>query len=171
MQRILLAAVLGASLAGAMAPASAQIAGSISIGQPGFYGRLDLGGVPAPELLFPQPVVIAPQPVYGNAPPLYLRVPPQQARHWRRYCAQYGACGQQVYFVRDDWYSRVYVPAYREHHGGPPPRGDDARQWRPGFDGPRDRHGERGHDRGPEGDGRGRDGPGRERGDFDHGRP
>lgn len=106
---------------------------SINIGQPGFYGRIDIGGYPPPVLIYPRPVVIAPVPVAG--PPIYLRVPPGHAKHWSKHCAEYGACGQRVYFVRDDWYNREYVPRYRERHdydgdhnrheerGGPPDRG------------------------------------------------
>ena len=29
----------------------------------------------------------------------------------------YGACGRPVYFVQENWYNDVYVPAYRERHG------------------------------------------------------
>lgn len=110
MKRLLLAAALGA--AALSAPASAQV--SISIGQPGFYGRLDIGGFPAPALLFPQPVMIQRVPV--GRPPLYLRVPPGHAKHWGKYCGRYRACGERVYFVRDDWYTNEYAPRYREQH-------------------------------------------------------
>lgn len=94
-------------------PATAQV--SVSIGQPGFYGRLDIGGFPAPPLLFPEPMLIRPAPV--AYPPIYLRVPPGHARDWRRYCGRYSACGRPVYFVQDDWYRREYAPVYRERHG------------------------------------------------------
>ena len=33
-----------------------------------------------------------------------------------RFCGRYNACGRPVLFVRDDWYTRSYVPAYREHY-------------------------------------------------------
>lgn len=113
---------------------------SVSIGQPGFYGRLDIGGYPAPALLYPQPVMIQPAPAYG--PPVYLRVPPGHAKHWRRYCDRYGACGERVYFVRDEWYRQVYAPRYREYGAGP--------DWRGGPGEPRGRE-ERGWDRGERG--------------------
>ena len=65
--------------------------------------------------------------------PIYLRVPPGHQRNWGRYCANYGACGQPVYFVQDNWYRDVYSPYYRNH--GDPRRGEyyhdrrDRRDW------------------------------------------
>lgn len=72
MKRFLIAATLAAAALSASLPATAQV--SVSIGQPGFYGRLDIGGFPTPALLFPEPVMI--QRVPSGRPPLYLRVPP-----------------------------------------------------------------------------------------------
>jgi hypothetical protein len=115
MKHMILAAVLGV----AAAPAGAQVGVSVSVGEPGFYGQLNIGGAPAPQLLYPQPVVVAPAPQYAGVPPIYLRVPPGYAKNWRAHCAQYGACGRPVYFVRNDWYLNRYVPYYRGHHGGP----------------------------------------------------
>ena len=111
MKRLLFAAALAATAIPALA---ADVGVSISIGQPGFYGRIDIGGYPPPQLIYRQPLVVERVPV--AAPPIYLRVPPYQARHWRRYCREYAACGERVFFVRDDWYQREYVPRYREQH-------------------------------------------------------
>lgn len=112
MKRFLLAAALGAAIAW---PAQAADVGvSISIGQPGFYGRIDIGDFPPPRLIYRQPVVI--ERVPPGRPPVYLRVPPGHAKHWSRHCHEYHACGERVYFVRDDWYEREYVPRYRERH-------------------------------------------------------
>ncbi len=100
---------------------------TITMGQPGFYGRLDLGaGAPTPTLVFAQPVTALPPPAgLAVAPaPLYLHVPPGHERHWRRHCREYNACGVPVYFVRDDWYNGVYVPHYREHHDHGDGRGE-----------------------------------------------
>jgi hypothetical protein len=98
------------------APALATDVGvSVSIGQPGFYGQIDIGGFPRPALLYPQPVLIERVPV-ARAPG-YLRVPPGHAKNWGKHCYQYNACGERVYFVRDDWYQREYVPRYHERHG------------------------------------------------------
>ena len=127
------------------APALAGDVGvSISIGQPGFYGQIDIGNVPRPQVVYAQPVVIQRVPEYASAPPIYLHVPPGHEKHWRKHCAQYNACGRPVYFVRDDWYNNEYVPRYRhrddERHGDER-RGDERRGG--------DEHGHgRGHDKG-----------------------
>lgn len=94
---------------------------SVEIGDPNFYGRIDIGDFPRPRVIYPEPVVIVPGPA---RPPVYLRVPPGHAKDWRKHCARYDACGRPVYFVDDDWYSREYAPAYREKHSkGPKDRG------------------------------------------------
>lgn len=149
---IVAAAIAAAALS---TPASAQI--SVNIGQPGFYGRIDIGGFPPPPLLYPEPRMIQRVPV--SRPPLYLRVPPGHARNWGNHCHRYRACGERVFFVQDTWYQQEYAPVYRERHGH--------RDYR--HDGYRDDY--RRHDRyerhdDHRGDDRGR---GRGRGD-DHGR-
>ena len=107
--------ILGVALCAASVSALAQTNVSVSIGQPGFYGRIDLGDfAPQPVLYAPQPVIIRQVPHYV-AEPVYLRVPPGHRMHWARWCGHYNACGRPVLFVRDDWYTRSYVPAYREH--------------------------------------------------------
>lgn len=113
MKKILCAAVLGAFAAPAFA---ADVGVSISVGQPGFYGQIDIGNLPRPPLIFPQPVVIRMAPEFVAAPPIYLHVPPGHEKHWSKHCARYNACGRPVYFVRDDWYNNEYVPRYR-HDG------------------------------------------------------
>lgn len=90
---------------------------SISVGQPGFYGRIDIGEFP-----YPQPRVIYRQPIivhrhYEEYEPIYLRVPPGHARQWNRFCGRYDACDRPVYFVQERWYRDDYVPYYREYHG------------------------------------------------------
>ncbi len=114
-KRFLIAAALAAATLSPAAQAT-DVGISVNIGQPGFYGRLDIGGFPPPVLLYPQPVMIQAVP-YGR-PPLYLRVPPGHAKNWRKHCHRYRACGERVYFVRDDWYQREYAPRYRERHDG-----------------------------------------------------
>jgi hypothetical protein len=109
----------GLALCAAAIPALAQTHVSISIGQPGFYGRIVLGDfAPPPVVYAPQPVIVTGAPVY-EVEPVYLRVPEYQRHHWRRYCGAYRACGMPVLFVRDDWYQNTYVPVYREHFHGP----------------------------------------------------
>lgn len=96
-------------------PATAADVGvSVSIGQPGFYGRIDIGDYP-----YPQPRVIYRQPrvverAYIEREPIYLRVPPGHAKNWGKHCRRYNACGERVYFVQDSWYQREYVPHYQE---------------------------------------------------------
>lgn len=95
---------------------AADVGVSLSVGQPGFYGRLDIGDYPQPRVIYRNPVVIQ-RSVYDSEP-VYLRVPNRHSRNWRRYCSQYNACGERVYFVRNDWYSREYVPRYQAQHRG-----------------------------------------------------
>jgi hypothetical protein len=97
-------------------PAQADVAVSIGLGQPGFYGQIDLANTGPPPVVYAHPVIINQGPAGVVVEPLYLHVPPAHARHWRRYCAQYGACARPVFFVRDDWYNNVYAPRYREQH-------------------------------------------------------
>lgn len=95
---------------------AADVGVSIEVGQPGFYGRIDIGDFPKPSLLFPQPVIIAP--VVGVVrPPVYLHVPPGHAKDWAKHCHKYNACGDRVLFVRENWYNDVYVPHHRSKHG------------------------------------------------------
>lgn len=112
MKRLLTVAIAAAIAIPALA---ADVGVSVSIGQPGFYGRLDIGGYPPPQLIYREPIVIERVPV--DRPPVYLRVPPGHAKKWRKHCHEYNACGERVYFVRDNWYNREYVPRYQKQHG------------------------------------------------------
>jgi hypothetical protein len=120
MIRSSLALVLALASAGAVA--QTQVGVSVQVNQPGFYGRIDLGGLPPaappPVVVYPQPVVIVPGPVAVQQRPIYLHVPPGHEKHWDKHCAEYRACGQPVYFVRDDWY-REHAVRQEEHdeHG------------------------------------------------------
>ncbi|MET0520005.1 MAG: hypothetical protein ABW005_14370 [Burkholderiaceae bacterium] len=97
---------------GATLPAQAADVGvSISVGQPGFYGQIDVGTM-RPQLVYAQPVMVERAAV--RPAPVYLRVPPGHQKNWAKHCREYGACGRPVYFVRDDWYQREYVPRYRD---------------------------------------------------------
>ncbi|MBO3705264.1 MAG: hypothetical protein J5X21_02505 [Candidatus Accumulibacter sp.] len=114
MQRSSIALVLAAaSTAGTLPVLAAEVGVSVSVGQPGFHGHVDIAGYPPPRLIYRQPVVIERVPVVR--PPIYLNVPPGHAKHWRRYCGAYEACGERVYFVRNSWYEREYVPRYQEY--------------------------------------------------------
>ena len=115
---------------------AANVGISVNIGEPGFYGQLDIGNYPPPALLYPQPVIV--RPVVVAQPPIYLRVPPGHARHWDRYCSRYHACDRRVYFVQDQWYRQEYAPRYLREH----PHGHHDNGWHEGDDhrghGPRD---------------------------------
>jgi len=119
MKYLLFAAILATAAIPAFA---ADVGVSISVGQPGFYGQIDIGGYPPPRLIYREPSVI--ERIAVNRSPVYLHVPPGHARNWRKHCHEYNACGERVYFVRDSWYDREYVPRYQEHHGD---RRDDRR--------------------------------------------
>lgn len=114
-----LAALVGVALplaATAGAVAMADVGVSVSVGQPNFYGRLDIGDFPAPRVVYRQPVMVERGRMDSGRDPIYLRVPASHRRHWSRNCSRYDACGQQVYFVQDRWYNNVYAPQYRERH-------------------------------------------------------
>lgn len=113
-------ALLMAALAIGPAAASTSVGVSIGINQPGVYGRIDIGNVPQPALVYMQPMIISPPAVYMERRPAYLYVPPMHQRDWRHYCGRYKACGQPVYFVRDDWVRERYE---QSHPGWD--RGDD----------------------------------------------
>ncbi|GAB2837337.1 hypothetical protein GCM10027277_00130 [Pseudoduganella ginsengisoli] len=115
--------LIAASLLAVSAAASAQNV-SISVGQPGFYGRIDIGNMAPPPVIYTEPVIVQ-RPVRIVEAPLYLRVPPGHEKKWSKHCAAYNACGRKVYFVRDDWYVNEYAPRYREGHHGDYDRGRD----------------------------------------------
>ena len=116
MKRFVIAALLAAASGAALA---ADVGVSISVGQPGFYGRIDIGNAPPPVVLYPQPVIVQPVRVVHPVPvqPVYLHVPPGHAKDWSKHCHKYDACTRPVYFVKNDWYDNVYVPHYEKEHG------------------------------------------------------
>lgn len=132
--------------AGALGTAAAQpnVGVSIGINQPGVYGRINIGDVPRPALVLSQPVVIAQPRVVVDRSPIYLYVPPTHQQDWRRYCGRYGACGQPVYFVRDEWVRERYEHEHPGWNRGKH-RGWDKHHGKH-HDKHHDKHG-RGHDR------------------------
>lgn len=121
MKRLFFAAALASITAAPVLAADVGV--SISIGQPGFYGQIDVGDAPPPRLIYRQPVVIERAPVERQ--PIYLNVPPGHAKHWRKHCRSYNACGERVYFVQNTWYEREYVPQYQKRRGGGKHHDDD----------------------------------------------
>jgi hypothetical protein len=95
---------------------AADVGVSVSVGQPGFYGQLDIGDFPRPQVIYAQPRIVQVAQYDLRPTPLYLRVPPGHYNHWDRYCDQYRACARPVYFVQDSWYNEVYVPRYRDRY-------------------------------------------------------
>lgn len=120
MKRLLFAAVLAAATS--FPALAADVGVSVSIGQPGFYGRIDIGGYPPPRILYREPRVMYRAAM--NRQPIYMNVPPGHARKWRKHCREYNACGERVYFVQNTWYEREYIPHYQKQHGD---RRDDRR--------------------------------------------
>jgi len=144
MKKALLACVFALAATAGLAQTNVGI--SIGINQPGVYGRINIGDVPQPALVYPQPVIITPAPVHYDRRPIYLYVPDAHQRDWRRYCGRYGACGQPVYFVQERWVRERYE---HEHPGWDRGRGhgrDRDRDWDDRGRG-HDKHG-RGHDNG-----------------------
>ena len=143
MKRLLLMAALAAATAPVLA---ADVGVSLSIGQPGFYGRLDIGDYPQPLLIYRRPMMIERVPM--ERPPIYLRVPPGHAKNWRKHCHKYNACGERVFFVSDTWYNREYVPRYQERHQERRDEGRDERRDDHRGDNKKDRGENRDHGRG-----------------------
>jgi hypothetical protein len=134
----LLFAVIATAVA---APALADdVSVSIGISRPGFYGQINIGELPRPAVIYARPVVVQPPPEVVVVEPIYLHVPPGHAKHWRKHCAEYAACGRPVYFVREDWYQREYEP--RRHHQDDEGRGESRDHDRGHGNG----HGHDGHD-------------------------
>jgi hypothetical protein len=125
-----------ALIAAGTAKADTQVGVSIGINQPGVYGRIDIGNYPPPPVILPQPVVIAPSAVAVYQRPIYMYVPPAYQRDWARYCNNYRACGQPVYFVREDWVRERYEHEHGRPHDDGHGRGHDNGKG----------HGHRGHD-------------------------
>jgi hypothetical protein len=99
-------ALAGAAVAG---PALADVGVSIRIGEPGFYGQLDIGGY-QPRVVYSRPVIIERR----------ARIP-------------------APIYVRDDWYRNEYAPRYRRQHDHDRDRWDDRRDRHDrGRDGRRD---------------------------------
>ena len=116
MKNILIAAALGAaSLASWTPPALAvNVDVSVNIGQPGYYGPIDIRDFGRPRVIYTEPRII--ERVSVQREPVYLHVPPGHAKNWRKHCGKYNACGDRVYFVQDSWYDREYVPRYQAKH-------------------------------------------------------
>ena len=111
---VLAAAVCAASVASAQT----SVGVSVSVNQPGVYGRIDIGNMPPPPVVYAKPIIYAPPRVRVVQEPMYLYVPPGHQKNWGKHCKRYNACGQPVYFVRESWVRERY-----EHEHGPRDKG------------------------------------------------
>ena len=105
--------ILLAAVAATTAQAQPSVGVSVDIRQPGVYGRIEIGNLPPPPVVYARPVLIVPAPVAVQQQPLYLYVPPGHQKNWAKHCARYSACGQPVYFVQERWVAE----RYDEEHG------------------------------------------------------
>ncbi len=111
MNRLLIALIALGSAAPVFAT---DVSASIGISQPGLYGQINIGDFPRPAVIYAQPVWIQRSPKVVYVEPVYLHIPPGHEKNWSKHCANYGACGRPVYFVREDWYQTQYVPHYQK---------------------------------------------------------
>ena len=113
MKKLIALALAAAALSPALATTNVGV--SIGVNQPGVYGRIDIGNMAPPLVVYPQPVIYAPPRVAVVQPPIYLYVPPGHQKHWGKHCGYYNACGRPVYFVQEKWVRERYE---REGHHG-----------------------------------------------------
>ena len=117
MKRIASLVIAAAAAVAMPAQATTNVGVSVGIHQPGVYGRIEIGNQPPPVVVYPQPVVIAPTPIAVYQRPIYLYVPPGHQKNWSRHCGRYGACGQPVYFVQENWVREHYRHDDDDHRG------------------------------------------------------
>jgi len=108
---------LAATFATAPAFAQPQVGVSVSVNQPGVYGRIDIGNTPPPPVIYAQPVIYAKPRVHVVQQPVYLYVPPGHQKKWGKHCHRYNACGQPVYFVKESWVRERYEHEHGHGHG------------------------------------------------------
>lgn len=120
--------ILGAAAlacAAVSAQAGTDVGVSISVMQPGVYGRIDIGNAAPPPVVYAQPMIIAPGPVAVVRRPVYLYVPPGHQKNWGKYCGRYNACGQPVYFVQERWVRDRYDERHGQRRGDGDWQGND----------------------------------------------
>ena len=93
-------------------------AGRLAAAVPGAYGEIDTHRFPKPQLINPnKPVIITAAAKHNAAKPMYLHVVPGEEWHWYNRCHVYGACALPVYFVTENWFLNVYLPAIGSRDG------------------------------------------------------
>jgi len=89
---------------------------SVQIGQPGFYGRIDIGNAAPPPVMVREPIWVERR--IAHVDPVYMRIPPGHQKNWAKHCARYNACNVPVYFVREDWYQERYERRQNDNDQG-----------------------------------------------------
>jgi len=112
------ALALAAVFVAGTASAQTSVGVSVSINQPGVYGRIDIGNMPPPPVVYAKPIIYAPPRVRVVQEPMYLYVPPGHQKNWGKHCKRYNACGQPVYFVRESWVRERHERHERENGRG-----------------------------------------------------
>ena len=76
----LLSALAVMMAVGTVPAIAADVGVSVQVGEPGFYGRIDVGNFPQPQVIYPRPTVIQPVPWRGAPADLPTRTPrPREA--------------------------------------------------------------------------------------------
>ena len=115
---ITITTTLALLFAATSAGAQPSVGVSIGINQPGVYGRIEIGNLAPPPLVYAQPILIAPPRVVVRQEPVYLYAPPGHQKNWAKHCARYSACGQPVYFVQERWVRERYEASHDgDRHG------------------------------------------------------
>ena len=80
---------LDASLLATFPVPAADAGVSVSVSQPGVYGRIDVGRFPQPQVVVAQRVIIHRPVTAVRAPePVYMWVPPGHCKNWRKHCGR-----------------------------------------------------------------------------------
>ena len=104
------------TLAGTLASTLVGVASAADT-DPGIYGQIDTGRFPHPKVINKRPVT-GDHKVHGKTGSvIYLHVRPGEEWHWYAHCAGYQACSTPVYFVTENWFVNVYLPAIGSHDG------------------------------------------------------
>jgi len=86
------------------------------VGDPAYYGQVDLVNNTVPPTVYATPVVAQPAPPGVYYQPVYMRVPAVYYQNWPQYCGYYNACFYPVFFVQESWYVGFYSPWYRRYY-------------------------------------------------------
>lgn len=97
----------------ALSSYAADVGVSVRVAEPGLYGRLDIGDLPAPRVIYKEPIVVERRTTRYVSDPVYIYAPPGHTKHWSKHCRRYNACNRPVYFVKEEWYRNIYE---RKHH-------------------------------------------------------